>query len=232
MRTLAVIPARSGSKGLKDKNILPLCGKPLLSYTIEAALKSQCFDTVMVSTDALEYAEIAAACGAEVPFLRSKAAATDQASSWEVVLEVLQKYEEKGRQFDFVMLLQPTSPLRNEQEIRNAFSVQERNHAEAVVSVCEMEHSPLWCNTLPENHCMDHFISSASRPRQQLGRYYRINGALYLVHVEKLRRDGTLIYDKATFAYLMDKDQSVDIDDATDFMLAEFLMKTQGNRYP
>ena len=142
MRTLAVIPARSGSKGLKDKNILPLCGKPLLSYTIEAALKSQCFDTVMVSTDALEYAEIAAACGAEVPFLRSKAAATDQASSWEVVLEVLQKYEEKGRQFDFVMLLQPTSPLRNEQEIRNAFSVQERNHAEAVVSVCEMEHSP------------------------------------------------------------------------------------------
>lgn len=120
MRSIAIIPARSGSKGLPDKNIRPLNGKPLLAYSIEAALASGLFDTVHVSTDSERYADIARQYGADEPFLRSAETSSDTASSEDAIREVLRRYEEMGQRFDAFMLLQPTSPLRTADDIRAA----------------------------------------------------------------------------------------------------------------
>lgn len=226
MRNIAIIPARSGSKGLKDKNIRLLNGKPLIAYSIEAAIGSGCFNTVHVSTDSVYYAEIAQRYGAEIPFLRNAETSSDSASSWDVVIEVLQKYAEQGQSYDSVMILQPTSPLRTIEDIQKGYQIMKEKQAEAVVSICETEYSPLWCNTLPASGCMDGFISSDMlRPRQQLETYYRVNGAIYLISTRKLQTDRKLLYDESCYAYIMPKNRSVDIDDEFDFMLAEFIMK-------
>lgn len=223
MRNLAVIPARSGSKGLKDKNIRMLDGKPLMAYTIEAARKTGIFDQVMVSTDSPEYAETARQWGAEVPFLRSREASGDEAGSWDVVKEVLDRYEETGRYFDAVCLLQPTSPLRTWEDIEAAYRLFCEKSAAAVISVCEAEHTPLWCNTLPEDNSLDGFIRQEDNVRRQdAEKYYRVNGAVYFALVEGLRADGNL-YRKGSFAYIMERERSIDIDTELDFLYAELI---------
>lgn len=226
MRAIAIIPARSGSKGLKDKNIRELAGKPMLGYTVEAAAQSGLFDCIHVSTDSEQYADIARACGADVPFLRDETLAGDLAGSWDVVRWVLGCYEKRGRQFDMVTLLQPTSPLRNADDIRAAYQRMQEQQAQAVVSVCEMDHSPLWSNTLPENGSMDGFLAqTANLGRQRLPVYYRINGAIYMLKKELLAAKDAGLYHAGTYAYVMPKERSVDIDDAMDFAVAETLLK-------
>ncbi len=226
MKNLAIIPARSGSKGLKDKNIKLLNGKPLLRYAIEAANQSDIFDEIYVSTDSIEYAEIAMQSGASVPFLRDENNATDIASSWDVVREAINKYQTIGKTFDMVCLLQPTTPLRNANDIKNAYALMKSKQAKSIVSVCEADHSPLWYNTLPEDFNMKDFIRKevACLPRQQLSTYYRINGAIYMIETEHLLTESS-IYEHGCFAYLMDKKRSVDIDDDFDFWLAEKIME-------
>jgi len=229
MNNLAIIPARSGSKGLIDKNIKMLYEKPLMAYSIESAIESSQFDEVMVSTDSEIYAEIAIKYGAVVPFLRSAEKSSDNSSSWDVVKEVLECYGVRGTTFNTVALLQPTSPLRTAQDINNAFAIMQEKQANAVVSVCEVDHSPLWCNVLPENGSMDRFLPKdlVTKGRQKLDTYYRINGAIYLVDVPYLLSSQT-IYDQRCFAYKMDKSRSIDIDDLIDFHIAESLMRTIG----
>ena len=225
MRNIAIIPARSGSKGLKDKNIKMLCGKPLMAYTIEAALKSGCFDEVMVSTDFEKYAEIAREYGASVPFLRSEATSSDTASSWDMVEEVLSCYEKAEKEFDTFCLLQPTSPLRNAEDIVHAYDLYMKKASFAVVSVCEAEHSPLWCGHLPENNEFIDFVNQEDMKQRQAGRrFYRLNGAIYIVNIERFKQD-KFLYHEGSFAYVMDQKRSVDIDTFVDFMLAEILMQ-------
>ena len=224
MKNLAIIPARSGSKGLKDKNIKLLDGKPLIAYTIEAALKSGEFDEVMVSTDSEEYAAIARQYGASVPFMRSEETATDTAGSWDVVEEVLQGYEKLGKSFDTFCLLQPTSPLRDAGDIAGAYGLFREKADFAVVSVCEAEHSPLWCGHLPEDGEFTDFIDAdAMKQRQAGGKFYRLNGAIYIVSCAKFR-ESRYLYQKGSFAYVMSQQKSVDIDSELDFRMAEFLM--------
>ena len=141
MRNIAIIPARSGSKGLKDKNIKELNGKPLMAYTIEAALESGIFDCVHVSTDSEKYAEIGRKFGADVPFLRDVELAGDKSSTWDALRYVVQEYRKRGKEFELVTLLQPTSPMRNARNIREAYEVFEQKSADAVISICELEHS-------------------------------------------------------------------------------------------
>lgn len=230
MGNIAIIPARSGSKGLPDKNIKLLNGKPLIWYSIQAALKSKCFDEVMVSTDSERYAEIAKECGASVPFLRSEENSRDKASSWDSVREVLNNYKKMGKVFDNVMLLQPTSPLRTFEDIVEAFIVLSKNNAQSVVSVCEVDHSPLWSNVLPENNCLEGFISpevESVSGRQGLPTYYRINGAIYLTRVND--SIGEDLYNASGFAYVMPRDKSIDIDTELDFRMAEFLIRMQND---
>lgn len=230
MKNLAIIPARSGSKGLKDKNIRLLNGKPLLTYSIEAAKYSGIFEEIYVSTDSKLYADIAIEYGANVPFLRSEMTATDTASSWDVVREALSQYEDKGRIFDTVTLLQPTTPLRTANNIKEAYELLQKNNINSVVSVCEVEHSPLWCNTLPKDGTMENFIRKdiSMLPRQKLDTYYRINGAVYMVKVPYFKICKS-IYDKNCIAYIMDKEKSIDIDDEFDFKLVKAIIQISEN---
>lgn len=225
MKNIAIIPARSGSKGLPDKNIRELCGKPMLAYSIEAAKKSGKIDVVHVSTDSEHYAEIAKAYGADVPFLRTGEFSGDTATTWDVVRFVLDKYKQMGQQFELVTVLQPTSPLRTADDIIEASAMYSLKSATAVVSVCEMEHSPLWSNTLNSDLCMNGFLSKASNvQRQQLETYYRINGAIYMIDAEVIRNNFE-IYGERSYAYIMPRERSVDIDDVMDFKIAEMYMK-------
>lgn len=223
MRNIAIVPARSGSKGLKDKNIRLLGEMPLMAYSIKAALDSKLFDKVIVSTDSERYAEIAEKYGAAVPFLRSKENAGDKSSSWDAVTEVMEKLQES---YDTIALLQPTSPLRTYDDIINGYKMLEDKNAEAVIGVCEAEHSPMWCNTLPENMCMEKFIpdSIQAKGRQELPQYYRINGALYIIKTSVLYNIQKL-YSEKCYAYVMPKDRSIDIDCEMDFKIAEVIMK-------
>ena len=230
MNNLAIIPARSGSKGLKNKNIKELNGVPLIAYSIQAALNSQKFLNVHLSTDSIEYAEIGKKFGADASFLRDKSLATDQAGSWDVVRWVVEQYEKMGKKIDTVALLQPTSPLRSTEDINNAYELFIKKDANIVVSVCEMEHSPLWSNILPEDLSMETFEDNviSNTPRQELPTYYRMNGAIYIVKRDFIFSEKP-IYSERSFAYIMDKEASVDIDDELDFLLAETIIKYKRN---
>ena len=226
MKNLAIIPARSGSKGLKDKNILALNGHPLMYYSIKAALDSGCFDTVMVSTDSKKYADIARECGAEVPFLRSEELSSDTAGSWDMVREVLNKYKNIGKVFDYVAILQPTSPLRDSEDIKNAYCMLLKTHVTNVVSVTEVDHPVQWCFELPEDGSMKEMAKSpySTMRRQELKQYYRENGAIYIVDAKKIMDYRYKMYEDKCYAYIMPREKSVDIDTRIDYIVAGTMM--------
>ena len=224
-RRIAIIPARSGSKGLVDKNIRMINGKPLMVYTIEAAIRSHAFDTVFVSTDSKVYATIAERAGADVHFLRSETNSSDKASSWDTVREVISVFEKENTSFDEIMLLQPTSPLRNSDDICNSIKIMESKNALAVESLTEMDHSPLWSNTLPADGNMEHFFNEYSfLPRQSLPTYYRENGAIYLLKRELLNKPDSAMFTHRCYAYIMPRERSIDIDVELDLRLAEYII--------
>lgn len=222
---LAIIPARSGSKGLKDKNIKLLNGKPLIAYTIEAAIKSNAFEDIFVSTDSKEYSEIAKEYGAYVPFLRSEKLSEDTALTNDVIEDVLLNLKSMGKQYDSIMILQPTSPLRDEYDIKNAIKLFDEKKANSVVSVCECDHSPLLSKSLDQTMRLDGFLSNLDKVRRQdMNRFYRLNGAIYLIKVEYFLKYKDF-YREKSYGYIMDKKRSVDIDDIYDFKFAEVLME-------
>ncbi|HDY7750739.1 TPA: acylneuraminate cytidylyltransferase family protein [Vibrio vulnificus] len=227
MKILAITPARGGSKRLPGKNIKNLNGKPLIQWTIDAALAVQEIARVMVTTDCDEIAEIAKKAGAEVPFIRPPELATDTSSSSDVIRHALDFYRAQGEEFDFVLLLQPTSPIRSADDIRHAIEQLKAHTADAVVSVCPCEHSPLWANTLPDDRSMADFIRhEVSQLRSQdLPHYYRINGAIYLTRVSRFYQENSLFLSSNIFAYVMDNESSVDIDHELDFLIAETVLK-------
>ena len=226
MKNIAIIPARSGSKGLKDKNIKLLKGKHLLAYSVEAALEANIFDEVMVSTDSEVYAEISRRYGAEVPFLRSAELSGDTAGSWDVVKQVLRRYMENGKEFDTICLLQPTSPLRTAEDILEAYRFMNEKNAEAVTSVCEVDHSPLWTMVLPEDCSLKEYNATCqgNAPRQQLATYYRFNGAIYIRKIRYVDGEIELLEDDE-YAFVMETKKSVDIDTELDFIIAEKVME-------
>ncbi|MCI6241740.1 MAG: acylneuraminate cytidylyltransferase family protein [Agathobacter sp.] len=225
MKNIAIITARSGSKGLKDKNIKLLEGKPLLAYSIEAALQTGLFDCVHVSTDSGHYADIARQYGADVPFLRDAELATDTAGTWDVLRAVVNRYLQLGQQFDTVTLLQPTSPLRDAEDIRAAFDIFKEKAADSVISVCEVEHSPKLCNTLGADNSMNGFVDLCRVGcRQEMDTYYRLNGAIYIQKTSLLMEQGNL-YGENSYAYVMSQEHSVDIDTELDFLFAETIMR-------
>lgn len=226
MKNLAVIPARSGSKGLKDKNIKPLRGHPLMWYSIQAAIESGQFAEVMVSTDSEAYAKIARQCGASVPFLRSEAASGDSTGSWDVVREVLSGYDRMGMRFDYVALLQPTTPLRSAEDIRGAFQMLECPEVHNVVTVTQTSHPIQWCFRLPPDGSMAEAAASPDfyKRRQELEAAYTLNGAVYLVRADSIRDPGYNFYADHCYAYVMPSERSVDIDQALDMVIAEAAM--------
>lgn len=227
MKNIAVITARSGSKGLKDKNIRMLQGIPLIAYSIKVAQESGIFDEVMVSTDSQKYADIAKKYGAQVPFLRSVDSSGDLASSWDTVLEVLSNYRKIGRVFDTICVLQPTSPLRNVEDILGSYKLLQVKNVDAITSVCETEHSPLWCMTLDEDLSLGKFRESRRDcTRQQLPTYYRLNGAIYIRKLEYTNSE-IILKNEKELAYIMPRERSVDIDNILDFIYAESVIRLE-----
>lgn len=221
-KILAIIPARGGSKRLPRKNVLSIAGKPLISWSIEAAKNSKYIDKIKVSTDNVEIAAVAQEFGVPTPFLRPEELASDTATTLSVILHELNNSVED---VDIVIVLQPTSPLRTTRHIDEAIELFEQNIAVSVVSVTECEHSPLWTNTLPKNRSMYNFITPEKLKRSQdLDTYFRLNGAIYIYDVSTLIERNAIFYCKDTYAYVMGSEFSVDIDNYQDFKLAEFLI--------
>lgn len=222
---IAIIPARKGSKRLINKNIKSLNGKPLIAWTIEAAKQSGYFRHVFVSTDCEKIAYISKQYGAEVPFLRDSALATDTATTSSVVSHFISQLIENKivLNLDTVALLQPTSPLRESRHIASAFEQMRSLNADAIVSVCEVDHPPELSNTLDVTLSMDGFIKKENLKRSQdYQKNYRLNGAIYLFNDRYFHRP--YLYEENTFAFVMDRSSSVDIDTAEDFMFAEVLL--------
>lgn len=221
---LAVIPARAGSKRLPGKNLKELAGKPLICWTIDAASGSGFLDRIIVSTDSEEIAAVAEKAGAEVPFMRPPELATDIAGTVDVVLHAVEEIWKTGCAFDYIVLLQPTSPLRTSDDIDSAIQNIISSGKDALISVCPTEHPAQWMNTLPYDLSMDNFLPEKYRvPSTQLDPTYRINGAFYIISAITFKKYITFFPSKNTIAFIMDKNKSVDIDDEMDFKFAEVL---------
>lgn len=229
-RILTIIPARGGSKRLPRKNLLDLGGKPLIVWTIEAATGCDYVDCTAVSTDDEEIAAISMKHGAEVPVMRPAHLASDEATNINVVLDFLATLAAGGEDYDFVVVLPPTSPLRTKDHLSAAIEQMAEHKARAIISVCWAEHHPLWCNTLPDDLSMAHFIRDdvKNRRSQDLPVYYRLNGALYVCATELLTDQRTLLPSVGTIAYVMSQGDSIDIDTADDFERARVAVESRG----
>jgi CMP-N,N'-diacetyllegionaminic acid synthase len=211
---LALIPARGGSKGLPRKNVLSAAGRPLLAWTIEAARSARTVDRVIVSSDDDEIISVAAEYGCEPPFRRPATLATDNATSIDVVMHALGEIPT----VDYVVLLQPTSPLRTAEDIDRAFYLMMERDAPACVSVCVADQSPYWMYKLEGG---DRLVSLVPRPpeahrRQDLPDVYVLNGAIYIAQCEWLRHHRDFV-GADTVAYRMPRQRSLDIDSEEDF---------------
>ena len=194
-------------------------------YTIEAAIESGLFSDVMVSTDSYDIAEIARKGGASVPFIRKATLSGDSATTVDVAKNCIEYYRGIGIDYEVICLLQPTSPLRKENQISEAYSLFISKGAKFLASVSECEHSPLWANTIGKDLRMDNFLNKETRNlrRQDLPKYYRLNGAIYFAEVAAFLDEFTFLGNNS-IAYIMDKKSSVDIDTIEDFLYAEILL--------
>ncbi|MEZ8389269.1 acylneuraminate cytidylyltransferase family protein [Vibrio splendidus] len=226
-RVIAIIPARGGSKRLPKKNILPLGGKPLIGWTIEAAKNSAYVDDIFISTDDQEIADVVSEFGITVPELRPEELSTDTATTQSVLFYTLEKY---AKDADIVILLQPTSPLRTAYDIDSSLELWREKSAFSIISVCPCEHPPEWSNSLPSNLSMARFLREdiVSRSQDYI-QSYRLNGALYIYDVKKLLSYRDVKYRTDSFAYIMKQDCSIDIDTEFDFDIADLYMKRLGD---
>lgn len=223
-KILAIIPARGGSKRLPKKNVLDLNGKPLISWSIEAGLNSKYVDKVIISTDNEEIKEISKKYSSVEIIDRPAEFATDTASTFDALEHAILSLSE---QYDYIVLLQATSPLRTTSHIDEAIQILFDKRADAIISVTEMDHSPLWSNTLPEDKSMKAFLGEEVKNKrsQDLESYFRLNGAIYICKIDILLKEKTFFLKDNIFAYVMDKSFSVDIDERLDFKIAELIMK-------
>jgi CMP-N,N'-diacetyllegionaminic acid synthase len=219
-KTLGLIPARGGSKGIPRKNVRPIAGKPLIVWTIEAALRSHLLDAVVVSTDDSEIAYVARSAGAEVPFMRPTYLAQDQTPGVEPVLHALAELPD----FDAVLLLQPTSPLRATEDIDSCLRTAWARKASSVVSVSEPDTHPFWTFRMTAEQTLERLVDAAPVSRRQdLPKALALNGALYYARADWLRQGRRLVAAE-TLAFVMPRERSVDIDTPVDWRFAEMLL--------
>lgn len=222
-RVLAIIPARGGSKGIKNKNIIDLCGKPLIAYTIDAAKKSRYVDDIIVSTDDEKIAAVAKECGAEVPFMRPEELATDSAKTIDAVVSAVDMLKERGRSYDVLLLLQTTQPLRTETDIDQSLELYIKNNCQSLVSVSPVDDHPLLIRYMDENKDMQKLLDlNSTCRRQDMPPYYKINGCIYINAISEIRPDLSFADNK--IPYFMPKERSVDIDEPLDLMIAEYYL--------
>lgn len=220
MKALAVITARGGSKRIPDKNIRPFCGRPILTYSIEAALGSGLFEEVMVSTDSDRIARIAAAAHAAVPFYRSAANSDDHATTAEVLLEVLEEYERRGRHFDAVCCLYPTAPFVTPDKLRAAFNAMEQARADAVVPVVRFSFPPQRGLLIEDGRLRYQYPQYENARSQDLAPVYHDCGQFYWCRTAPLREYKSLIVPNTT-SFVVPEEEVQDIDTLSDWHIAE-----------
>lgn len=222
MTVLAIIPARGGSKGIPRKNIKAFADKPLIAWSIEAAKQSSCISRIVVTTEDAEIAEVAQKYGAEVPFMRPPHLSNDDTLGMAPVMHALEQI--KG--YEWVMLLQPTSPLRTSQDIDGIWEYCRGSNAPAAVSISEVAQHPYWTYKLNNQDQLQPFCDDAPivARRQDLPSAYALNGALYMANVKWLIDNGSFINNE-TIGYRMPAERSVDLDTLDDWLWAEFLVR-------
>lgn len=219
---LVVIPARGGSKGLPGKNIKMLCGKPLISYSIDVARAITSDENICVSTDDQKIINTVENYGLKVPFVRPAEFATDTATTNDVLLHALDFYDKQGKHFSKLLLLQPTSPLRKVCEVKEAIELY-RDDLDMVVSVTKSHAPAVLCND-NEQGFLEIVYNKNAAGRQSLPTFYEFNGAIYVINTKSLRQKGLSGFTKR-LKYVMPKESSVDIDDMWDFTLIESIIK-------
>jgi len=226
LKILAIIPARGGSQGVLRKNIRILAGRPLIAYTIKAALGSTYHPRVIVSTDDRRIAEIAKGLGAEIPFIRPPQLAQNNTPMLPVIQHTIGYLKRDGYIPDIIAILQPTSPLRTSEHIDQAISLLLDTGADSVVSLCEAEHSPYWMKKIDEAGRVIPFLDTGEEyhRRQDLPKVYRLNGAIFITRSDIIMKENRLLGDD-TRAYIMKPEDSIDIDTELDFKIAELIMK-------
>lgn len=223
---IAIIPARGGSKGLPGKNIKPLNGKPLIVYTIEAALASDYISEVILTTDSDEIASVAQKAGATIPFMRPAELAGDKSKAIDVYIYTIERLKkEKAIEVHDFIVLQPTSPLRLKEDIDASIQLFRQKKADSVISVTEASHPPVWAKKINSKGILtDYFPEySTNINRQEIEPAYMPNGAIFIFKYSLLK-DKYRYYFSRTYPYIMPAERSVDIDSQLDFDFAEFLL--------
>ena len=223
-KILALIPARGGSKGIKDKNIIPLAGKPLIAYSIEAAKKSKYIDSIVVTTDSEKIAEVAKRYGARVPFLRPAELAADTSKTIDAVLHAIKTLKSMGENYDTLVLLQPTQPLRTTDDIGKAIELYYESGENGLVSISSVDDSPLLIRSIDEDGKLINLLSQNSTCRRQdMPNYYKVNGCIYINKIDEINENTSFNDNKVPF--IMDKEHSIDIDELSDLWMAECYLK-------
>ncbi|QTA93608.1 cytidylyltransferase domain-containing protein [Desulfonema magnum] len=224
---LAIIPARGGSKGIPGKNIKQLCGKPLIVYTIEAAVAAKFVDRIILSTDDPEIAKIASKYDIEIPFMRPAHLAQDDSLAIDNYIYTLDQLNTKNsNHYDEFIVLQPTSPFRTASDIDNAILLFHGKKADSVISVHEASHPPVWAKKIdPAGALKDYFniINIDNKNRQELEKAYIPNGSIFILKLSFLKNFYSY-YSDNTYAFIMSSERSIDIDTPLDFEFAEFLL--------
>lgn len=223
-KVLAVIPARGGSKGVPRKNIREVAGKPLIAWTIQAARESRYIDRLVLSSEDAEIIEVAKGWGCEVPFVRPPELSRDDTPGIEPVLHAVQSLPG----FDYVVLLQPTSPLRNARDIDSCLELCASKKASTCVSVSEPDHSPYWMFTLDPQGCMHRLMDTQTEAlrRQDLPTVYALNGAVYVADTTAIVKTRSFVTED-TACYVMSQASSVDVDTELDLVVADALLRVK-----
>ena len=217
-KRIAIITARGGSKRIPKKNIKDFCGKPIIAYSIEAAISSKLFVEVMVSTDSEEIAEIAKKYGASVPFMRSAETSNDYATTNDVLIEVFNEYEKRGQEFDIAVCIYPTAPFVTADKLKRAIDMVEKDGADAVTPVVQFSFPPQRAFIIRDNALEYQYPENASARSQDLEPIYHDCGQFYVMKPKNVM-DGIII--KKTTPIVMPESEVQDIDTVEDWKIAE-----------
>ena len=220
-KRIAIITARGGSKRIPKKNIKEFCGKPIIAYSIEAALKSDIFDEVMVSTDSEEIADIARQYGANVPFMRSAKTSDDYATTSDVIMEVLEKYQEMGQTFDYICCIYPTAPFVTSDKLKEAMSIMEKNDVVEVMPVVQFSYPPQRCFVIGDDNYMKYKYEEYMQSRSQdLEKQYHDAGQFYIYDADKyVKLSGKI--SGGIMPIIVSELEVQDIDNEDDWEIAE-----------
>lgn len=226
-KVLAIIPAREGSKGVKNKNIKSLNGKPLILYTIEEAKKSDQIDKIVVSTDSTEIADLSKIHGVEVPFIRPKKLSTDSSLTYDVVKHCLEYYKSNGDHFDIILLLQPTTPFRTVETINKSVKIlKNKSVYTSVVSVVDVEgNHPFRMKEIKDNYLINYIDQGFENmnPRNELPKVYIRSGAIYAILTKNFYEEQSLVSNLCS-PIILDKIETINIDSPLDFEFCEFIL--------